>query len=446
MNDAIDELEESVIGAVLVRPETLALLPSLETDDYRSLRGKATWEAIRNLEASGQHIDVNTVAAELGNRGKLDAVGWAWLGLCAVRLPTEWNAIEYARRLRDAAIKRRIQLSLAELLEESKHGMSGAEMLSATLAAVSTLDSEQADASCDIGDVIKRRVRQLEQVAQDRLTGVRTLTGYPTGVVALDEKIGGWQPGIVSIVAARPAMGKSSLGLATADACSKAGFGVHLFSLEDTEAAYADRSLSRTSGVVAESIRNAELSAVDMENLRNAMRDLARRKGWLVDGRSGITADEIVRSVRRKKRDNKTCVVIVDYVQLVKRYRNASAHEALSEIMTAFSDAAKHDNVAYVVMSQLNRELEKREDRRPQMSDLRESGSLEERAKCIVALYRGVVYSDTPKPKVDYNPETQTAPSKSEFARQVQLHILKNSNGRTGRVFATWNGPTTRIE
>lgn len=446
MTDAVDELEESVIGAILVRPETLALLPSLDLGDFRSLRGQATWTAIRNLEARSQPIDVNTVAAELGNRGSLESVGWAWLGMCAARLPTEWNAIEYARLLKDAALKRRLQLALAEVLEESKRGMSGAETLSATLAAISSLDAEQADQTSTIGDVIKRRVKQLEKIAQDRMTGARTLTGFPTGVEKLDERIGGWQAGIVSIVAARPAMGKSSLGLATADACTKAGFGVHLFSLEDTEQAYADRSLSRTSGVPAESIRNSDLTPTSMSYLSSAMRGLAQRKGWLVDGRSGITADEIVRSVRRRKRENGTRVVIVDYVQLVKRGRNASAHEALSEIVTAFSDAAKQDDVAYVVMSQLNRQLESRDDKRPQMSDLRESGSLEERAKCIVGVYRGSVYYDEPRKDIDYNADRRAAPSAEEFARQVQLVILKNSNGQTGRVFASWNGPTTRME
>jgi replicative DNA helicase len=138
-----------------------------------------------------------------------------------------------------------------------------------------------------------------------------------------------------------------------------------------------------------------------MANINDAMRKLGRRKGWLVDGRSGVTADEIVRSVRRRKRENNTRIVIVDYIQLVKRPARMSPHEALSEIITTLADAAKQDGIAYVVMSQLNRELEKREDKRPQMSDLRESGSLEERAKCIVGVYRGSAYKLPPSRGVD---------------------------------------------
>lgn len=439
--DAQYELETSILGAVFLRPENLALLPTLEIADFRHYRAKATWEAIRNLEARSQPIDTVTVADELTRQDKLDAVGWDFLGECTLRVPTVANAIEYARRVKDMALKDRLLESLRDLVDHGKSAdVSGAELLTMALAHTSRLDAEQPEGASTIGEVVKRRVKQLEAFA-----GSSALTGFPTGIAKLDEKIGGWQPGIVSIVAARPAMGKSSLGLATADACSGAGVGAHVFSLEDTEEAYADRSMSRISGVPAENMRNAELKKGDVEELGTAMRKLGHRKGWLLDSRSGITADEIVRSVRRRKRENGTRVVLVDYVQLVKKPKGLSSHEALTEIVTAFSDAAKHDGMAYVVMSQLNREIEKRTDKRPQLADLRESGSLEERAKCVVGLYRGCVYGK-PQPNVDYDPKREQAPSETEFEQQAQLVVMKNSNGRTGLVRARWHGPTTRLE
>jgi replicative DNA helicase len=444
--DAQHELEQSVIGAVLLRADTLALLPTLETGDFHDLRGRATWDAIRKLEYAGQPIDVTTIGDELGRDGKLDSVGWTYLSGCAVHVPTVDNAIEYAKRLRDASLRRRLLESLSEVLQAAKDGqLTGAELLSMAAEKLSVLDAEQPEDALSIGDVLRRRMKQLEQIAQDRATGVRSLSGFPTGIARLDEKTGGWQSGIVSIVAARPGTGKSSCLLATADECSKAGFGVHLFSLEDTDSSYADRAMSRDSGVPAEVIRNAELNREQMLKLHSTLNALTRRQGWLFDGRSGITADEIVRSVRRHRKTNGTRVVIVDYVQLVKRPPRASAHEALSEIVTTFADAAKQDNLAYVVLSQLNRELEKRVDKRPQLSDLRESGSLEERAKCVVGLYRGALYDDKPKSGVDYAPDSPP-PSLEEFERQVQLLVLKNSNGRTGVIYASWFGPTTRME
>lgn len=451
--DTTSQLEMSVIGAILINPDTLALLPSLETGDFRNWKPRATWDAIRNLEARNAPIDVTTVGDELAKRGNLDAVGFGWLGECALRVPTVGNAIEYASRLKDASIRQRLAEELDEILGLARSGqLTGSEMIGRVLSAASVLDSDQPESASTIGDLVKRRIRQIEQIAEDVANGRFTMTGFPTGVERLDEKLGGWQPGIVSIVAARPAMGKSSLGLATADACSKVGAGVHLFSLEDTEQAYADRALARTSGVAAEKIRSANLLRGDMPLMSDALKTLARRQGWLFDGRSGITALEIVRSARRRKRDNKTRVVIVDYVQLVaKPHPRMSTHEALGEIVTTLADAAKQDQIAYVVMSQLNREIEKREDRRPLLSDLRESGSLEERAKCVVGLYRGAAYRMPPKRGVDYDCECQGkgdcmhTPTDEQFQSQVQLHVLKNSNGRTGKVTASWDGPTTTI-
>lgn len=455
--DTISQLEMSIIGAVILHPENLVLLPTLATADFKNYKPRATWDAIRNLEAVNAPIDVTTIGDELTKMGVFENVGFAWLGQCALTVPTIGNAIEYAKRLKDNALRWRLIEKLSEVVEAGKRGeMTGADMLGMVLANTSRLDAEQPEDASTIGDVVKRRIVEIERQEAERRDGVRTLTGFPTGVEKLDEKLGGWQPGIVSIIAARPAMGKSSLGLATADACSKAGAGVHLFSLEDTEAAYADRAMSRTSQVPAQKIRNCDLQRGDMDGLQTAIRSLARRQGWLFDGRSGITAEEIVRSARRRKKDNRTKVVIVDYVQLVRKPSfRMSTHEALGEIVTTLADAAKADGMAYVVMSQLNRELEKRDDKRPMMSDLRESGSLEERSKCIIGVYRGAAYKLPPKQGIDFDCECdlkksggtcQHTPTDEQFQSQVKLMVLKNSNGPTGVITADWNGPTTRME
>lgn len=455
MNDAIDQLEMSVIGAVILNADTLALLPSLEVDDFTNLRPQATWRAIRNLESTHSPIDITTIGDELAKMGVIDQVGFEWLGQCALTVPTVTNAIEYAKRLKDNALRWRLMTSLSGVIEEAKKGaLTGAETLSAVLSVTSRLDAEQPEDALAIGEIVKRRVREIEQQEAERQAGNRTLTGFPTGIAELDAKTGGWQAGIVSIIAARPAMGKSSLGLATADECTRVGIGVHVFSLEDTAAAYADRSMARHSGVPAEAIRTCQLQRGQLDSVQEALRKLGQRKGWLFDDRSGVTAEEIVRSVRRRKKDNRTKVVIVDYIQLVRKpHPRMSMHEALGETITTLADAAKADGMAYVVMSQLNRQLEQRDDKRPQLSDLRESGSLEERSKCVVGVYRGSVYGD-PVRGVDYDCNCPKGvkehfckgPSAADFESLVQLIILKNSNGRTGAINAQWHGPTTRME
>lgn len=451
----IAPIEKSVIGAVLLRTDNLALLPSLETLDFVSPIARYAWNAIRELESNGLPIDLVTIA-DVAARARADERDnerdraqkaieiQAYLGECALCVPTPDNACEYARRLKDNTLRRRVLESLSEVIQHARDAdATGAELLTMALAGVSILDAEQPEQARTIGDVIKRRMAQLDEIAREKAEGRRSLSGYPTGVAILDEKIGGWQPGIVSLVAARPGMGKSSLGLATIDGCTAAGFGGHVFSLEDTESAYADRVMARASGVPAETIRSGGLNRGQMQDMQAALPGVSRRAHWLFDDRSGVSANEIVRSVRRHKRANATKVVFVDYIQLVaKPHPRMTSHEAISENITTLADAAKQDGVAYVVGTQLNRKVEERPDKRPLLSDLRESGSLEERAKCVVGIYRGVVYGE-PKKGVDYQ---ISPPSKDEYETQVQLLVLKNSNGKTGRVFAKWTGPTTRIE
>lgn len=442
---ALVEIEASVLGGILLRNETLTELPTLEVLDFYDMRHQVVFAAMRDLEVEGRPIDVVTVQHKLAER-EVRAVDFDFLGELTLRCPIVENVFDYVRQIRSASLGRRVRLALSDVLEHSKRSeLDGEEMLSMAMAKLSNIDDATPDDTKSVFAVVKTRMRQLEQIAQDRLSGARTMTGYPTGIAKLDEKIGGWQPGIVTIVAARPGMGKSSLGLSTADACSAAGFGVHLFSLEDTEDAYADRTLARVSTVPAELMRNATLNRGQCASIAQAMLKISGRK-WLVDGRSGITADEIVRSVRRHRRNNDTRVVIVDYVQLVKRTNwRQSTHEALTETVTALADAAKQDKLAYVVVSQLNRGVEQRQDKRPQLSDLRESGSLEERAKCVVGLYRGSVYGE-PVKGIDWDPDWQGRnyrPTPEEHEAQVQLLVLKNSNGRTGTIWAHWIGPTT---
>jgi replicative DNA helicase len=437
------ELENAVIGCVLLQPDVLVDLDWLEADHFASSGARAAWVAIRNLEASGSPIDFVTVLEAMQRTGDGAAEkAEAMLGECLRSAPPGGDVHVYAEQVRNEAIGRRVRLELERVA--NANASDGAELLSMALAAISKLDTGIPEQSVSMHELIKRRMKQLEQIAQDRASGVRTMTGYPTGVAKLDDLLGGWQPKIASIVCARPGMGKSSLGLATADACSAAGFGVHLFSLEDTEEAYADRGVSRASGVPAEAMRNVSMTSVQMRDMSAAIGKFVGRR-WLIDSRSGISAEEIVRAVRKHRRANDTRVVIVDYVQLVKARRDTSRHEALTEIVTTLADAAKHDDIAYVIMSQLNRDVEKRTDKRPQMSDLRESGSLEERAKCVVGIYRGAYYSRTPVEGVDYAPN-EPKPTAGEFARQVQLLVLKNNNGRTGEIRAEFDGPTTRMQ
>jgi replicative DNA helicase len=240
--------------------------------------------------------------------------------------------------------------------------------------------------------------------------------------------------------------------------------GVHVFSQEDGWRTCADRTISRFSQIGVNRLRKLELVDADVAGLRTATAKAHSYKNLLIDNRAGLSAPEIIRSVRRHKANIGTKLVVVDYWQIVRRSRHLGDNEngALDEIITAFSHAAKQDDVAYLVLSQLNRKVEERTDRRPGMSDIRGSGSGEERAKVIVSPYRGSYYYDLPKPGIDCDcsdvdsrgkPTTDhdagcfhVGKDHSDFEQHAQVLILKDNNGQSGaRVWASWRGPTTEM-
>lgn len=457
LDDAIRDAEAAILGGILIRNDLLVDLNELEPDDFVDLKHRKAFEAIRNLEADAKPIDVLTLELQLEAAGVLDAVGGVeFLGLLCLRVPTAENVLLYAGDVQRASLLRKVALAaeaIAQRARTASHDEAD-DVLDSAIADLARLDRKKPDDAKPIRQVVLDRVRQLEAIADAKAAGAPMLTGVPTGIAELDAKLGGWQLGIVNLLAARPAMGKSSTAISSADAASAAGYGAHVFSLEDSEQAYADRSLSRHSQVPAEKLRQADITTAEAGQLARALGKLAQRSNWLLDARGGLTASEIIRNVRRHRRALNTKLVVVDYIQLVARRKGGerlNENDALAEIMTEFSDAAKADKIAYLVLCQLNREVEKRVDKRPVMSDLRGSGALEERSKIIVGQYRGAVYSKNPKRDVDYDCDCDAhvisciVHRPRDFEAQVQLGVIKNSNGRTGRVFATWNGPTTEI-
>lgn len=422
----VQEAERWVIGVVLTWPERAEEL-EVAASEFFLPQCRYAMEAIESIRSRGEEHEIATVARELERQGKSHAVDLSWLAGCAADVPTADNLEHYTGIVREAALTRRTALALSEATEAHRKGLSGSELLTDALERLSGIDSEQPDESARIGQLVRERFAELKDMADRKARGDAVLTGIPTGIQALDELVGGLQLGIATVVAGRPGMGKSAVGMALTDAITDSGNGVHVFSLEDTRSAYVDRAIGRQAQVSPERIRQLELQPGDLQSISGAMKHLDQREGWLVDDRSGITADEIVRSVRRARRRNGTRVVIVDYIQLVRGRYGMDTRERLNDAMETFAAAAKKDGMAYVVFSQLNRNCESRDDKRPQVRDLNESDRIGQIAKCVLLLYRPGEYFDEADGDL------------------LEIIVGKNNQGQTGTVEANWHGPTMRV-
>lgn len=404
----------------------------IEEDKFLDPRWRSAWATILRMEAAGERIDEITVAdaAQRTSGFPVDLATLAQAGLEPSMLPESHAAI-----VREAWVTRQVLSACSRVTAENEHdGLAGGELLSFALRELAAVTTEQPEQAKTIGQMARERFVELGRLLEAKKRGESAVTGIPTGLPELDAIIGGWQRGIVTVVAARPGMGKSAFMQLAADHASSVGAGVHGFNMEDAESAYTDRAFSRLSGVPADAIRSLDLRGGHLGPLGNAAQDLYDRRGWLMDNRGGITAEEVVRAVRRSLRTNKTQLAIVDYAQLLRGAPRTDRTEAAAHAMDVLADAAKQDGIAYLVGAQLNRACEQREDKRPQLGDLKQSGALEERAKAVLCLYRPAYYHER-------NPETgQLYPED-----RMEILIRKQNHGPVGRVLASWNGPTTRI-
>lgn len=463
------EAEASVLGGILLRPALLARLGELEVDDFYSPKHQHVFAAMRNLAAKAEPIDPVTVAGELVRRGVAAAVGnttdgsdgefdaLAFVGILAARVPSPDNVTAYARTVQEHRSDRDAIRTLKDCIgaidspdNEGDPDMRGDGFIQWARSQLGRLKLRGAqDTSLPIAKIVSDRCGDYDKIHEAKQRGVPLMLGCPTGIKALDELIGGYPIGIGTVIAGRPGSGKSSNLRAAADACSRAGIGAHTFSLEDLRSGFADRAIASESGVPIETLRTGgHIQQAQMYDLGVAINRLKSRRHWLVDD-GMMTAAQVVARWRRRGDENETKLVAVDYLQrLRKSDARMSDFDHVAESMTILCDAAKDDRVAVIIGSQLNRECEKRDDKRPQLSDMRGGGPIEELSKCVIGVYRGAMYGG-PVEGVDWSPDMphplNRKPFDDDWLRRMELLMLKHNDGATGRVFARWDGPTTTV-
>jgi replicative DNA helicase len=424
------EAERTVLGAILIENEAFHNAAEIltEQDFYREAHRKI-FQRMASLSERGDAIDLVTLKEEMTRAGDLDAAGGvAYLSSLLEGIPRATNVPYYSRIVKDKAVLRnliaaanRISQACFQQPEETQSVLDEAEKYIFEIAEDAIRVGFE-----PIGQIVKKTFKTIDELSEKR----ELVTGIPTGFVELDEMTSGLQPTDLIIVAARPAMGKTSLCMNIAQhAGVKAGKSVGVFSLEMSKEQLVLRMLCGESRVDMHKLRSGFLSEKDWAKLVQGVADLSQAKVF-IDDTPAITVMEMRAKARRLKLEFGLDLLIVDYLQLMQgRGRFENRTQELSTISRSLKAMAKELSLPIIALSQLSRAPESRGDHRPQLSDLRESGALEQDADVVLFIYREEQYNATP-----------------DNRGIAELIVGKQRNGPTGVVKMAFIKEYTRFE
>jgi replicative DNA helicase len=414
------DAEMSLLGAILIDEDILAdSSEKLHPNDFYDKRHMMIYRAMMKLFERHQPIDLLTLGDELQRASELDIIGGTvYLTELTNYVPTSAHASAYADMILQKAVRRRLIKASAEIAELGFDDEAETQEL---------LERAETELFSVSDQSLKQDLTSLEQILSESFDRIEelhknggALRGVPTGWRDLDNMTAGLQKSDLIILAARPAMGKTTLVTNLAyNVATKANMPVLFFSLEMSKEQLVDRMLADAAGVDAWNIRTGKLSDDDFEKLSNAMGEMAEAPIF-IDDTPGLTVLEMRTKARREAHNNPLGLIIVDYLQLMSgsgRSNDGNRVQEVSEISRGLKLIARELNVPLIALSQLSRSVESRSPQIPQLSDLRESGSIEQDADIVTFIYR----------EAYYNPET-------ERQNITDLIIAKHRNGPTGRV------------
>jgi len=424
------EAEQSVLGAILLDKEVLtSVIEIISSEDFYRDDHKEIFDAIIDLYEKGEPIDLITVAERLKLRGTLDSVGGLeYLTSLANIVPTTENAKHYAKIVEEKAILRKlIKVSTNiinmgyEASEEVAYVLDKAEK-----GIFDLLQKRNTQGFVPIKDVLVDTFNRLEELYNSK----GYITGIPTGFIDLDYKTAGLHNSDLILIAARPAMGKTAFVLNIAQhAAIHSKIPVAIFSLEMSKEQLVNRMLSSEAMVDSQKMRTGKLEDSDWQKVARALGPLSEAPIY-IDDTPGASIMEIRAKCRRLKIEKNLGLIVIDYLQLMqgKSGRSENRQQEISEISRSLKILAKEINVPVITLSQLSRAPEQRQDHRPILSDLRESGAIEQDADIVMFLYRDDYY----------NPDTD----KKNVAEVI---IAKHRAGSTGTVELAWLGQYTKF-
>ncbi|MEA4815548.1 MAG: replicative DNA helicase [Lachnospiraceae bacterium] len=423
------EAEQAVIGSILLDNE--AVYPSMELltgEDFYSPQLKVVFEAISDLYRSGVAIDVITLKNRLEEKSIFEeSGGLKLLATLSNFVPSAVNVRNYIKIVKDKSILRRLIKTSQEL---GQLAYDGTESISSILDKTeknifNILEENAKEGFSHIRDVTYASIERIEEIYNNK----KKITGIETGFPDFDNMTAGLQKSDLVLVAARPSMGKTAFTLNIAqNAAVKGKIPTAIFSLEMSKEQLATRLLSSEAMVDSQRIRTGDLNDEDWSKLIEAMGILAEAPLY-IDDTPGITPMEIRSKCRKLKMEKGLGLIVVDYIQLMSSNgKNDSRQQEISEISRSLKAIAREMDAPVIALSQLSRACDQRTDHRPVLSDLRESGAIEQDADVVTFLYRDEYYF----------PET-------EKKNLAELIIAKQRNGPTGTIELMWFGQYTRF-
>ena len=434
------EAEQALLGSIIANNAAWSQASELLSPQHFAdpLHGRL-YEALGRLVERGQVVSAFTLKAYAEADEGLKAVGGA--GYLAKLMAASVHALDVpatARTVRESAIRRGLISVLSDALPaayDQAHEAAAAEQIEAVERRLYELaDGAMTGGFKPFRSALTEAVKSAE-AAHARPGG---MTGLGTGLSDLDEQLGGLNRSDLIILAARPSMGKSALATNIAFAAAKAGAAVGIFSLEMSAEQLANRIVAEQAGVASERVRRGQLTSAQFDRVLSVAAELERLPIYM-DDTPALSVSALRTRARRQKRTHGLDLVIVDYLQLIDggKRRQENRVQEVSETSRGLKALAKELDVPVLALSQLSRAVEQRADKRPQLADLRESGSIEQDADVVIFIYREEYYLE--------RGSQEDRARLGEVAGRAELHVAKQRHGPTGLVRVMFDGATTRF-
>ena len=423
------EAEQAVVGSMLTDQDAVvAAIETLKPEDFYREDNKIIYEAILNIYNRAEPIDIITLKSELSSMGKLDAVGGLeYIAQLPDKVPTTSNVDRYIKLVQDKAMLRNLIKTANEIISLGYDQTEDVEdvMDHAEKKIFDVMQRKNQKGYTSIKDILIESFTKLEELYNQK----QHVTGVPTGFIELDKKTAGLHGSELILIAARPAMGKSAFALNIGTyAATRANIPVAIFSLEMSKDQIGNRILCSEALVDSNNVRTGELNDEELSKLAETSGELSQAQIF-VDDTPGISVMEIRAKCRKLKLEKNIGLVIIDYLQLIQGSGKSSSREQeIAEISRSLKILAKEIDVPVIALSQLSRAVESRPDHRPMLSDLRESGSIEQDADIVMFLYRDDYYNE-----------------ESEKKNIAEVIIAKQRAGSTGTVELAWLGNYTKF-